>query len=259
MPKAVFLDIDGTLLSFSTRLVPTSAFNAMNKAKERGVKLFLATGRHKKELGIDSFFYGFPFDGYVTQNGAYCHTNEAIVYTCPLQKRTVEAVVELISKDPFTCIFCEEDEMFLNYASDHIRSLLGKFKLPVPQVSDISRALVSDIYQIVPIISKDAEHILYTLPGAKVTKWHDGGFDIVNADVNKWIGIEKMIEYYGISPDETAAVGDAENDIEMLRGAGFSVAMGNANDEVKMAAQYVTTHVDDDGIANAFEYLFRGL
>ena len=107
-----------------------------------------------------------------------------------------------------------------------------------------------------PIISLEQEHLLYTLPGAKVTKWYDGGFDIVNEEVNKWAGIIKMIEFYGIMPEETAAIGDAENDIKMLQGAGFSIAMGNASDEVKKNAKYVTSHVDEAGIANAFRYLF---
>ena len=257
MPKAVFLDIDGTLLSFATRQVPQNALDAMYDAKKKGVKLFVATGRHKKELGIDTQLCSFPFDGYVTQNGAYCYTDEKIIHTCPMQKRTMKAVVDLINKDPFTCMFCEEDEMFLNSINDEVTTLLNKFKLPIPPVSDIARVLDSDIYQIVPIISKESEHILYTLPGANVTKWYDGGYDIVNSDVNKWTGIEKMIEYFGILPEETAAIGDAENDIEMLLGAGFSIAMGNANENVKKNARYVTSHVDEDGLANAFKYLFR--
>ena len=259
MPKAIFLDIDGTLLSFATRQVPKSAFDAMYKAKEKGVKLFIATGRHKKELGTDTHFHNFPFDGYVTQNGAYCYTNEVIIHTCPLQKRTVESVIDLIKAEPIICVFCEENEMFLNDVNGHVLELLGKFKLPIPPVRDVARALASDIYQIVPIISKEHEHILYTLPGAKITKWHDGGYDIVNEQVNKWTGIEKMISYHGILTEETAAIGDAVNDIEMLQNAGFSIAMGNASDDVKESAQYVTSHVDEDGIANAFEYLFRGL
>ena len=256
MPKAVFLDIDGTLLSFSTRQVPSSAFDAMRKAKENGVKLFIATGRHKRELGTDSLLRSFPFDGYVTQNGAYNYTSDKVIHTTPIQKRTIEAMVDLIKSTPFSCVFCEEDELFLNFANDDVVALLNKFKLPVPPVSDISRALHTDIYQIVPIISKEDGHILYTLPGAKITKWYDGGYDIVNEEVNKWTGIMKMIEHFGILPDDTAAVGDAENDIEMLENAGFSIAMGNANELVKKSAKYVTTHVDEDGVANAFRYLY---
>ena len=257
MPKAVFLDIDGTLLSFVTRQVPISAYNAMHKAKENGVKLFIATGRHKNELGIDAHLSKFPFDGYVTQNGAYCYAKKAIVHACPLQKSTVNAVVKLIQEQPFACMFCEEDGMFINSLSDNVLKILNGYKLPIPPVGDIARVLVTDIYQIVPIELKEAVQELYNLPGAKVSKWHDGGFDIVDADVNKWAGIQKMIEHYGILPEETAAIGDAENDIEMLQNAGFSVAMGNASNEVKKSAMHVTTHVDEDGLANAFNHMFR--
>ena len=258
MPKAIFLDIDGTLLSFATRQVPQTALSAMSKAKQDGVKIFIATGRHKNELGADPNLTNFPFDGYVTQNGAYCYTREKTVHAVPLKKRTVEFLVELIKKDPFTCIFCMEDEMFLNSANDHILELLNSFKLPVPPICDISRALVSDIYQVVPIVSIENEKILYTLPGAKVTKWYSGGYDIINENVNKWLGIEKMIDYFGIKREDVAAIGDAENDIEMLVNAGYSVAMGNASDDVKKCAKFVTTHVDEDGIKNAFDYLLGG-
>ena len=131
MPKAIFLDIDGTLLSFATRQVPKSAFDVMYKAKENGIKLFIATGRHKKELGIDTFFCSFPFDGYVTQNGAYCYTNDTVVHTSPVQKLTIQAIIKLIEEDPFACIFCEENEMFINYIDDIVTGILGMFKLPI--------------------------------------------------------------------------------------------------------------------------------
>ena len=257
MPKAVFLDIDGTLLSFATRLVPKSALDAMSKAKERGVRIFIATGRHKSELGTDPNLYSFPFDGYVTQNGAYCHTKEKVIHKTPLRKCTLEALVANIEREPFTCIFCEEERMFMNKSDEMVIGLLDKFKLPVPPVGDLQRALSSEIYQVVPIVSKQNEHLIENLPGAKVTKWYDGGYDIVNEDVNKWLGIEKMLAHYSISPSDTAAIGDAENDMEMLLGAGYSVAMGNAPEAVKKCAKHVTSHIDEDGIKNAFEYLFE--
>ena len=255
MPKAVFLDIDGTLLSFKSKNVPESAVQALHKARQKGVKLFIATGRHKAELGTTTNLGAIPFDGYVTQNGAYCFTNELVVLSSPMLKTTIDALVESIDKDPFTCIFCEENAMFLNRVNDEVFELLTKFGLPVPPVSHISRAQASDIYQVVPFVTEEKEALLYSLPEAKVTKWYDGGYDVVNKNVNKWLGILEMLKHFGISPEETAAIGDAENDIEMLREAGFSVAMGNAPENVKKCAKYVTTHVDEDGIKNAFEYM----
>ena len=256
MPKAVFLDIDGTLLSFKTRSVPESAINAMTRAKEKGVKLFIATGRHKNELGSNSNIHTIPFDGYVTQNGAYCYTNEKIIYSCPLKKHTVNMFFEYLQKDPFTCFFCAENDMFINRKDANLEQLLEKFGLPVPPISDPVRAVVSDVFMLVPFLEEKKESILYSLPDAKVTKWFDGCYDIVNINVNKWLGILKMIEHFGISKEETATIGDGENDIEMLSNSKFSVAMGNAKDHVKKHAKYVTTHIDEDGIANAFKHLF---
>ena len=60
--------------------------------------------------------------------------------------------------------------------------------------------------------------------------------------------------HYGITEQEIIAFGDAENDLEMLQYAGIGVAMGNANEELKMIADYVTTDVDDDGIWNACKH-----
>ena len=68
-------------------------------------------------------------------------------------------------------------------------------------------------------------------------------------------GLDEIIRHFGIRLEDTIAFGDGGNDIPILRHAGIGVAMGNASDRVKEAADYVTTSVDDDGIANALRYL----
>ena len=78
--------------------------------------------------------------------------------------------------------------------------------------------------------------------------------DVVPRGSSKAVGIDKIIEYYGISLHETMAFGDGGNDMAMLRHAGIGVAMGNAGDEVKEAADYVTDSVDDDGVMNALRH-----
>ena len=66
-----------------------------------------------------------------------------------------------------------------------------------------------------------------------------------------------MIEYYGYSRDEIAAIGDGYNDISMIRYAGLGIAMGNANDKVKEAADYVTDSMEQDGLLHAVQYLLQ--
>ena len=71
------------------------------------------------------------------------------------------------------------------------------------------------------------------------------------AGTNKGNALRILCEKLGISPDEVMAMGDAENDLEMLRFVGYSVAMGNASDEVKSVARYETDTNDRHGVAKA--------
>ncbi|MBW5377106.1 Cof-type HAD-IIB family hydrolase, partial [Brachyspira pilosicoli] len=70
----------------------------------------------------------------------------------------------------------------------------------------------------------------------------------------KHIGIDKIIEHYGIKLEETIAFGDGGNDISMIKHAHIGVAMGNANKEVKEIADYITDDVDNNGIYNALKH-----
>ena len=73
--------------------------------------------------------------------------------------------------------------------------------------------------------------------------------------VKKWQrDQDPTYKYYGLTKEEIIAFGDGENDLEMLAFAGVGVAMGNADEEVKEVADYVTTEIDDDGIWNACKH-----
>ena len=92
------------------------------------------------------------------------------------------------------------------------------------------------------------------LPHCEVTRWHPLFADIIPRGSSKQVGIDKIAEYFGIGIDECIAFGDGGNDISMLRHAGIGVAMGNATDEVKQNADYVTTPIDDGGILYALKH-----
>ena len=89
MVKAIFFDIDGTLVSFKNHQIPKSTFDALYKLKEKGIKLFIATGRGKDGLDV---LNDFPFDGYITLNGQYCYTNNQIIYSNTIQKEDLQAL-----------------------------------------------------------------------------------------------------------------------------------------------------------------------
>lgn len=253
MIKAAFFDIDGTLLSFNTHKIPVEAKSALKKLRASGVKIFLATGRHYLEA--DRVIEDIVFDGYVTLNGQFCFDREGIIYQTPIRREDVQAMLDWVDEKSMPCMFVERDEMYINFINGDVTSFQQEIELPVPVVKDPKRALEHDIFQMIPYLDREQEKILMPrIPGCDAARWHPLFVDIVVRGGNKSIGIEKLIQKYGISPEETIAFGDADNDVEMLQYVGCGVAMGNAADSIKAVADYVTTSVDDGGIINALRH-----
>ena len=93
MFKALFFDIDGTLVSFATHQIPASTVEALRKAKEKGVKIFISTGRPPSIITNLGQIEGL-IDGYITANGAYCFVGKETVSLHPMRRKEVETILE---------------------------------------------------------------------------------------------------------------------------------------------------------------------
>lgn len=255
MIKAIFFDIDGTLLSHKTQNIPKSTLKALELLKEKGILTFIATGRHISEMK-DMPTNSLEFDGYITLNGQYCFNNKELIYDLPIHKDDVRNIIELIDKKPFPCIFVEKELMYINYNNDVVQLVQDAISTPLPDVNDLHRGLTEKVYQVIPydINENQEEDILQLMPHSKKTRWHPLAIDIIPNNGGKQNGILKVLEYYNISKEETMSFGDGNNDLDMFEITGISVAMGNANDYVKKHASYVTDDIDEDGLYNALKH-----
>lgn len=252
MVKALFLDIDGTLVSFQTHAIPTSTVQALEEAKAQGVKIFISTGRPVAiidNLGAIEHL----IDGYVTANGAFCFVGDEVVSCNAIPQEDVDTVVRFSDEENFACLLVGERHIAVHRPNE----LLDRIFRMYLNVSCLSTVVpLSDLHeriiQITPIIPLEREQSLMPLlHGCISGRWHPDFTDITAIEADKGEGIARMACYFDIPIAETMAIGDGGNDVAMLRRAGISVAMGNAVDAVKAAATYVTTTVDDDGIRNA--------
>ena len=248
--KAVFFDLDGTLISFETHQILRSAKNAIRQLRERGIKVFVATGRHKS---TKDDLKDLEFDGYVTLNGSVCLLGDETIYKEQIPRQDIHVLVDYLQRvESFPCVFVEEDFRSLNYrneATDEIFSLLNYPETPVCNIDQIED---NPIYQVLAFFEeRQEERIMRMLPSCKTTRWNPIFTDIVPASSDKWVGITKMLDHYHILPEETMTFGDGGNDISMLQHAGIGIAMGNAADEVKANADYVTDTVENDGVWKA--------
>lgn len=253
MIKAVFFDIDGTLVSFQTHTVPPSTVRALHLLREQGVKVFISTGRAMRS--IDNLG-DLSFDGYVTLNGGICYEGkERIFYRHPIPPSDIEALLQLLQRRPFPCGLVTEHAILHNYINARVEEIYALLNFPTPPVVDLSELNGAAVYQLIAFFTQEEEaEIMSFLPGCVATRWNPLFTDVVAKGSSKAVGIEQMAAHFGLSVEETMAFGDGGNDVAMLRRAGIGVAMGNAEASVQREADYVTTSVDEDGVWNALRH-----
>ena len=244
--KIVFFDIDGTLLDSGKRL-PASAKEGIRRLKEEGVFVAIATGRApfmfkslREKLGIDS---------YVSFNGQYVVFENEVIYRNPLPAQKLDLLQQQAEEEGMGIVYMNEMTMKANMDdSIRIKKALGSLKFPHPEYRpDFHHE--RDIYQALLFCTED-EQKKYTERHSyfKVLRWHEFAADILPTGGSKAEGIKQFMRKAGFQMENVFAFGDGLNDIEMLGAAGCGVAMGNAAEEVKKHADYVTEHVDNEGL-----------
>ena len=255
MIKALFFDIDGTLVSFRTHKIPRSTVEAITMAKNMGIKVYISTGRPRQLIDNINEISNLV-DGYITVNGAYCFEEEEIISFHPIPEANVRKVLSLADEMNFACMVVGKNDLVMyhdNESADRIfRQMLNVRGLSgdVP----IESVLGQSVLQLTPVISQeDEELIMRSLPDCTSCRWQPAFADITMKSADKGMGLSAIISRHSIKPEETMAFGDGGNDMSIIRKAGIGVAMGNANEPLKNAADYITDSVDEDGIYKALE------
>lgn len=253
MIKAIFFDVDGTLVSFRTHTISPATLEALHALREKGIQLFLSTGRHQAML--DPVRSLFQFDGYVTLSGQYCFAGDRVLHRNPMSPKALEELVSAAEDGSFSCIFLEGEEIYLNCINDLTRTFIKDLNISMPPVRPASYALGREVYQGVTFLDRDHEHLLLDrAPHLKTTRWHPNFLDVLPDSGGKDIGVQAVLSHFGIAPEEAMAFGDGENDLSMLLCVGTGVAMGTASDQVKAQADWATASVDEDGIVKALRH-----
>lgn len=253
MIKAIFFDVDGTLVSHESKSVPHSARVALEQLREKGIKVFLATGRHIHELK-EMPTQGMDFDGYVILNGQIgLNEDKNMIFSNPFEKEDVEGLLQIFQKKEYPFVLVNKDGHYMNFVNELVEAAMAGVSTAVPPIKEYEG---EELYQAtVFILPSEDEVFTRILPkGCKLARWGIHGADIIAAEGGKAIGMKFFGEALGILPEEMMAFGDAQNDMDMMEYAGIGVAMGNGEESLKEIADYVTTDVDDDGVLRALQH-----
>lgn len=254
--KAIFFDIDGTLVSLKTgRMHPTSK-PAIEALRRKGILCFVATGRSRTEIEDNDMLEGTEFDGILCNNGQLCYHGDEILYDAPIDREDVAAVVKQAQEIGYGIWFTEADKIYVNQVDDRVKQAMVYIHTPIPPVMDISRALENPIYKIVPFLTPEEmqAYPMQVTKNCKTASWFALGGDLMPIVGGKIEAIRQMMKLYDLKAEDLMAFGDGENDLEMLGLVGTGVAMGNATQSLKDIASYVTTDCEDGGIYHALQH-----
>lgn len=257
MIKAIFFDIDGTLVSFRQKFLPDQLRADLAGLRSRGIKIFVSSGRALQDLERTGMLRGAEFDGYVTINGQFCCDGDGTPFRDrPISLEDMRGACQVLLENPDIPALLEGNgESWLTQINDRVREIYEFLHTQLYPVCPLDQLLSGKVYQFVPFVAPHEEQVfLDAMPGCTYTRWHPLGIDIMPRDGGKEVGVRAAMERYGFAPEEVMAFGDGENDMGMLALAGTGVAMGSGDDKVKAMADYVTDTVENVGVSQALRH-----
>lgn len=246
--KIAFFDVDGTLVDMKKKVITPAMIETLKHLKENGIILCMATGRGPY---LVPSFPGIDFDVFLSYNASYCYTKDEVIFSNPIPKEDVKAIVENASEIHRPVFLAGVEGGGANGCDKDLADYfaIAKSKVNVLDNFDFEKLMDKKVYQMmVGCYKEEYADILRDVDGARITAWWTRAADITPANGNKGVGVRKILDYYHLDKENAIAFGDGTNDIEMLEAVGTGVAMGNATDDVKAVVDAICGHVAEDGI-----------
>ncbi len=264
--KLIASDLDGTLLTDKKEL-SSGTRKALDMAAAQGIYIVPATGRSFESVpAMIREYQGVEY--LITANGGavYSTVEKRRIYQQLLRPESVKAAIAVRKREQMVMEvvidgvpYAEEE-----YVRDPIRYLATEYgakyiratRRPVKDIFQFAAEHVAELDSISFVCSHEDRDRLYRsledeIPDIYVTSSVSNLLEIGHKDAGKGKTLLWLLDYLGISPEEVMAFGDADNDSSMLKAVKYGFAMGNATENCKKSAAYLTGTNTEDGVASA--------
>lgn len=246
----IFIDLDNTML-FKGK--PAKGVKeTIKELKEKNHIVAIATGRNPKLLyGVDK---ELEIDNLVLANGSYVVWHKEVIRENYIDNSVVKRMMDFADQEKFDLVIEYLDE-YISYRKDtdaadkfsenyHLEKARYDNKF-YPQRNVFAMVVFSD---------NVVEKIKQFFPELQFNKSSQYGYDVNPSGDLKAEGIKAVINHLQYPLEEIYAIGDSYNDVSMLKLVKHGIAMGNAVEELKKVAEYITTDVNDNGVYNAMKH-----
>lgn len=265
--ELIFLDLDGTLTN-DEKVITEKTRRALMEAQNSGIRLVLASARPAPGLyrecdALSMRQYNGILMSYNGGSIASASSGE-VFYKTAMKKEQARKLLSLLSDLPVTPILDDGAAFIVRDKKGYKVQFESQNNcMPCREAEDLSAALTFDPVKILlsmlpehlPSLQEEIRRRVREAGMADISVVQTAPFylELIPSSIHKGKGLSDVCRILGVSPLNTLAFGDSENDIPMLRQAGIGVAMGNAAEQVRSAADFVTLDNNSDGIAFALE------
>jgi Cof subfamily protein (haloacid dehalogenase superfamily) len=262
--KVLFFDIDGTLIDSAHYHfeIPEAVMKELRRVQAQGHKLFISSGRPAPLITPE--IKAGNFDGYVLNNGGCVFADGKSIYEERMGKELVRDVTRVLLDIGCEYLLDTADKAYMRRDFKDIERNFAESGVEAEFTRDYVEEDIMD--EVVKMECLPADRDPSKAEAALNEKIGDryrsdvngalGSFEIYAPALSKATGCWKVLEYYGVPLEDSYAFGDGVNDIDMLQAVGTGIAMGNAVDEVKKAADIVCPPISEDGLAVILRELF---
>ena len=260
MIKMIATDIDGTILHWDFGGFTEGVKNCIKDLKNSGVKVVLVTGRMHcsachlaDELGLDT-----PIVSY--QGGMIKDRQGNVLYRKDLDVKYAKEIIDWAKKNNIHINLYMDDILYVEKDNEIIRNYTGARYISY-KVRNFDELEIKNVNKILAIDYNDADKVTQWVnilekryPELYIVKSTPYFCEISNKDAKKSDAVKFLCNYWNIKQEEVLAIGDQNNDIELLKSGGIKVAMGNGTPELKECADFITDSVQNDGFVKAVKY-----
>jgi Cof subfamily protein (haloacid dehalogenase superfamily) len=255
----VLADVDGTLVT-EEKVLTDRAQAAVRRLRDAGIRFAITSGRPPAGMAMlfDPLQLDTPIAGF--NGGLFVNRDLSIIEQKTLPADLAASAIDLIHKHGMDAwVYRGNDWLITKADAPHVAREAWTVKFQPKVVADVAEALdgvakivgISDDLDRVQKCEADAQAAF----GQRATAARSQPYylDITNKDANKGAVVDYLVSHLGVPAAEIATIGDQPNDVLMFKRSGFSIAMGNASDQVKAQASATTDGYNDEGFAKAME------
>lgn len=272
MGSIVFIDVDGTLVTYEN-VLPESAVSAIRQARKNGHRVYITTGRSRAEVYQNIWDIGL--DGMIGGNGSYVEDHGQVILHQLITRDQCRRIVDWLHERGLEFYLESNNGLFAseNFETAGLTAIREYSKRKGRASSTLTiREAFPDMIFGGELYRDDLNKVSYLLntyqdfldtrdhfPDLENNTWGGAGETALFGDlgiknITKAHALQVLLDHLGASIEDTIAIGDAKIDIPMLKLCRWGIAMGNAGEETRAAADYVTDDVENDGLWKAFEH-----